>query len=77
LDQDIVRCAGSIHIFKKDAAQRSGRAEITHPRPSISEAYLEEFLDGLGASGNDWDLSPVEIRLFEFLRRSLISSSSV
>ena len=64
-------------MLKKNAARRWGRAEIAHPSSSISEADLEEFLDGLGASGNDWDLSPVEIRLFEFLRRSLISSSNV
>lgn len=70
-------CATLIHVFKKDAAKRSGKAEIAHPRPSISEAHLEDFLDSLGASGDDWDLSPVEIRLFEFLRRSLISPSNV
>jgi hypothetical protein len=65
LDRDIAQRVGTIHMLKKYAARRSGRAEIAHPTPSISKADMEEFLDSLGASGN-WELSPVEIRLLSF-----------
>ena len=71
MHRDISRYAPIIIQFKKNAGEN--RAKIAHP--TVSQTYLDEFINGLG--GSEPNLSPLEVRLFDHLRTTSISTSNI
>jgi hypothetical protein len=62
LNQSIRRLAPTIIRFKQVVSEK--RRKVAHP--TISQEYLDRFLDDLGA--NLLPLSNLELRLFHYLR---------
>jgi hypothetical protein len=62
LSQDICRLAAAIIRSKQLVSEK--RRKLAHP--TISQKFLDQFLDDLGA--NSLSLSDLELRLFRHLR---------
>ena len=72
IDIAIAHYAIFIHGCKKAASR--ARANVAHP--PVSQTDLDNFLDDqLG--GNREDLSPLQVKLFDFLRATSISPSNI
>jgi len=71
LDSDL-RLWAAVIIERKQAVADT-RAKVSHP--PVSQLYLEEYLNSL--TDISFDLSPLEVRLFEYLRTNSLSTDNV
>lgn len=71
MSKDICQLVTTILNFKRVVSD--ARTKFAHP--TISQEFLDEFLDNLGAKQSY--LSPLELRLFDHLRTTSITASNI
>ncbi|KIM71567.1 hypothetical protein PILCRDRAFT_16950 [Piloderma croceum F 1598] len=71
MHRDISQYALTIVQFKKNVGKN--KVKIAHP--TVSQKYLDEFINDLGSS--EPNLSPLEVQLFDHLQMTSISTSNI
>jgi len=73
MSKDVCQLVTAILNFKRVVRVSDARTKFAHP--TISQEFLDEFLDNLGAKQSY--LSPLELRLFDHLRTTSITASNI